>query len=153
MYLCIASYIMRKKLNLLLCVQFRILVEKWNVCEGHILRIPLLQTCRLETTSLCLNTRLFLNKKFPNSHYFTEINVNVCLLCAHQAITSIIFNTRRPVNKKSVTHLVFRFQLIFFFRILRSWKARFSHRCILHHEVCTQEFQVLGVQDSCKELK
>jgi hypothetical protein len=32
--------------------------------------MPLLQTCRLETTSLCLNSRLVVNKKFPNSHYF-----------------------------------------------------------------------------------
>jgi len=34
------------------------------------------------------------------------------------------------VNIKSVTHLVFMFQLILFFRILRSWKARISHRSI-----------------------
>jgi len=59
-----------KKLNPIVCVEFRILVEKWNVYEGHIFPRPLLQTCRLETTSLCLNTRVLVNKKFPNSHYF-----------------------------------------------------------------------------------
>ena len=57
----------------------------------------------------------------------------------------IILHTRRLiVNKKSVTHLLFMFELIFFFRILRSWKPRFSHRSISPHEVSTKEFQVLG---------
>jgi len=32
------------------------------------------------------------------------------------------------------------------FRILRSWKARFSHRSISPQKVYTIEFQVLGVQ-------
>ena len=74
------------------------------------------------------------------------MNVNVCLLCAHPVMTSIILHTRRPnFNKKSVTHLVYMFQLIFFFRILRSWKARFPHPSISPHEVCTKEFQVLGI--------
>jgi len=50
------------------------------------------------------------------------------------------------VNKKSVKHLVFMFQLIFFFRNLRSLKARFSHRSISLHEICTKVFRVLGVQ-------
>ena len=57
---------------------------------------PLLQTFKLETTSLCLNTRLLVNKSFPNSHNFTEINVNVCLLCTHHVMTSIILHARRP---------------------------------------------------------
>ena len=35
-------------------------------------------------------------KKFPNPHYCIEINVNVCLLCAHYVMTSIILHTRRP---------------------------------------------------------
>jgi hypothetical protein len=66
-----ATYIMRKKiLNTFLCVEVRILVEKLNVYEGHISPRPFIQTCWLETTSLCLNTRLLVNKKFPNSHYF-----------------------------------------------------------------------------------
>ena len=49
------------------------------------------------------------------SLFFFEINVNVCLLCVHHVMTSIILHTRRPVNKKSVTQLVFMFQLIYFF--------------------------------------
>ena len=94
------------------------------VRSSHFQR-PLSQACRLEITSLCLNTRLHVQKKFQNSHYFIKINVNVCLLCAHHIMTNIILHTRKPVNKKSVTHLVFMFQLIFFFRILRSWKHVF----------------------------
>ena len=46
------------------------IVEKLNIYEDHIFPRSLLQTCRLETTSLCLNTRLRVNKKFPYSNYF-----------------------------------------------------------------------------------
>jgi len=63
-------YYAKKKLHIFVCVEDRILVEKFNVYEGHIFPKQLLQTHRLETTSLCLNTRLILNKKFSNSHYF-----------------------------------------------------------------------------------
>ena len=62
-------YYAKKILNTFACLEFRILVGKKIVYECHILPRPLLQTWRLETTSLCLNTRLLLNKKFPNSHY------------------------------------------------------------------------------------
>jgi len=43
-------------------LEFR--VKKWNMYEAHIFPRPLQHTCRLETTSLCLNTRLGVNKKF-----------------------------------------------------------------------------------------
>ena len=39
------------------------------------------------------------------------------------------------------------FELIFFFRILRNWKARFSHRSISHPKVCTKLFLVLEVSN------
>ena len=51
-----------KILNTFVCVELRIIVEKWNVYEGHIFSGPLLLTCRLETTSLCLNYRLPVKK-------------------------------------------------------------------------------------------
>jgi len=60
----------KKILNTFLCVEDRILVEKLNVYEGHIFQRPLLQICRLETTTLCLNTRLRVNKKFSNFNNF-----------------------------------------------------------------------------------
>jgi len=44
-----------KKFNAFVFVEVIILVEKWNLYVGHIFKKPLLQTCRLETTSLCLN--------------------------------------------------------------------------------------------------
>ena len=76
------------------CLKF--FVNKWNMYEAHIFPRLLKQTCRLETTLLCINTRLRVIKKFHNSHKFFEINVNVCLLCAHHVMTSIILHTRRP---------------------------------------------------------
>jgi len=63
-------YYAKKILNAFVCVEFRILVEKWNAYEGHIFPRPLLQIWRLEKTSFCLNTRLLVNKKFSNSLYF-----------------------------------------------------------------------------------
>jgi hypothetical protein len=51
-----------------------------------------------------------LTKNFQILIIFIEVNVNVCLLCAHHLMTSIILHTRRPIcNKKAVTHLVFAF--------------------------------------------
>ena len=60
----------KKILNNFLWVEVRILVEKWKVYESHIFPRPLLLTCILETNTICLNSRLLVNKKFPNSHYF-----------------------------------------------------------------------------------
>ena len=56
-------YYAKKILNPFVCVEVRILVEKGNVYEGHIFPRSLLQTCRLETSSLSLHTRLIVNKK------------------------------------------------------------------------------------------
>ena len=89
-------YYAKKILNTFVCVEVRIFVEKWCVYEGHIFPRPLLQTCRLEKTSLCLNTRLFVKKKFPILIIFIVINVNVCLLCAHHVMTNIILHTWKP---------------------------------------------------------
>jgi len=89
-------YYAKKILTPFVCVEIRILVEKWNVYESHIIPRPSQHTCRLETTCLCLNTWLVVNKKFPNSHYFFEIDVNVCLLCAHHVKNGINLHTRRP---------------------------------------------------------
>jgi len=43
----------------------------------------------------CLNTRLRVNKNFKIHIIFIEIKVNVCILCDHHVMTSIIFHTRR----------------------------------------------------------
>ena len=66
---CWASrHIMQKNVKFFICVEVRILVKKWNMYEVHIFPWPVQQTCRLETTLLCLNTRLSVNKIFQNSH-------------------------------------------------------------------------------------
>jgi hypothetical protein len=83
-------YYAKKILNTFVCVEFRILVEKWNVYEVHIFPRPLLKTCRLVTTSLCLNTRLILNKNFKILIIFIENNINVCLLFDHHERKGII---------------------------------------------------------------
>ena len=134
-------------------MEVRYLVEKWNIYDAHIFTRSLVQTCSFESSSLFLHSRLRVNKKFPNSHYFFETNINPWLLGAHLLKTSIILHSRRSVNKKNVMHLGYMFHLIFFFRILWSWKARLSHRSISHNEVRTKEVQVLGCRKSCKGTK
>jgi len=125
----------------------RILVEMWNVNDGHIFPRSLLHTCRLETNSLCINTPLIVNKNFQILIIFIEINVNDFLLCADHVTTSIILHTRRPNCQWKVCYaLVYYVSANFFFHILGSWILRFSHRFISPHEVCTNAFQVLGGQ-------
>jgi len=53
-----------KILNYLGCVEVRIIVEKWNIYEALVFRKSSVQTCWLETTTLCLNTLLSENKNF-----------------------------------------------------------------------------------------
>jgi hypothetical protein len=138
--------IIKKILNFFIVWRLEFFVEKWNMYEAHIFPRPFQLKCRMETTPLCFNTRICVNKKFKIHINIIEINVNVCLLCAPNVMSSIILHTRRPVNKKSVTHLVFIFRLTFIFRILRSWKARFSIHSLSTNELCTNEIKVVGVQ-------
>jgi len=55
-------------LNTFVCVEVRILVEKWDVYEGYIFPS---QSCKHTDWKRlpCLNTRLLVNKKFQISHY------------------------------------------------------------------------------------
>ena len=70
----------------------------------------------METTSLCLNTRLLVKKNFQILILFIEINVNVCLLCDHHLMKGIIINTRRPTCKLKVSYaLGFSVSADFFF--------------------------------------
>ena len=93
------------------CVEFRILVEKWNV-YGHIFQRPFLQTCRMDTTSLCLNNRINENKLFQILIIFIELNINVWPLCAHPVMKSIILHTRIP--NLQLTWFYVSFDFLFF---------------------------------------
>ena len=80
-------------LKYFVCVEVRIPVEKWNVYEGHIFPRPLLETCRLETSSFYLNTRWLVNKTFLILIIYIEINFNVCLKCDHHVMKALILHT------------------------------------------------------------
>ena len=64
--------------------------------EAHNFPRPLQQTWNLETTPLCLNTRLRVKKNFKIHNNFVEINVNIYLLCAPHVMATIILHIRRP---------------------------------------------------------
>ena len=59
---------MQKNIKFLYVWKLEFFVKKCNMYEAHIFPRPLQQTWRLETTPLCLNTRLRVNKKFQKSH-------------------------------------------------------------------------------------
>ena len=88
-------YYAKKNLNTFVCVEVWFLVLKLNVYEGHIFPRILLQTCRMETASLCIITRLLLKRNFQILIIIIEIHINVCVLFAHHVMTSIILHTRR----------------------------------------------------------
>ena len=147
-------YYAKKGIKFFVCVEVRFLVEKWIIYEAHIFRKSLVRTCRLETNSLCLITRLRVNKNFYNLIIFIEINLNVWYLCAHPVMTSITFILEDlTVNKNSVTHLVSMFQMISFFRILRSWKARISHRSFSPHIHVLKSLKCLEISDLVRNWK
>ena len=120
---------------------------------AHIFTRTLVQTCSLESTSLCLHTRLHV-KKFPNSHnFFWNLSKRLTVMCSPR---NDKYNPSfwRPICWFKVCYaLGFYVSADFLFRILRSWKARFSHRSISPHEVCTKDSKVLGGHNSSKELK
>ena len=64
------SFYAKKILNYFGKLEFRILVEKLIIYEAHIYPMLLVQTCWLETASLCLNSQLSVNKKFSNYNCF-----------------------------------------------------------------------------------
>ena len=84
-----------KILNPFVFVDVRILVEKWNIYKAHIFPRPLPQTCRLETTSLCLNSRVRVNKNFHILITILKL-MSSFFLCVHPVMWSIILHTRRP---------------------------------------------------------
>ena len=86
----------KKILNFFICVEVRILCKKVKYVWSSHFPEDITKTCRLETNPLCLNNRLRVKKIFKIHINFNEINANVCLLCAHRVMTSIILHTRRP---------------------------------------------------------
>ena len=89
-------YYPKKILNFFICVEVWILCKKVKDVWSPYFPEAITKTCRLETTPLCLNTLLHVKKKFKIHINCNEINANVCLLCAHRVMTSIILHTRRP---------------------------------------------------------
>jgi len=86
-------------------VEVRNLEGRWNIYEAHIFTRSLAQKCCLETTSLCLSTRLSL-KNFWYSQYFYWNFGNLWLLCALPLISSIIFHSWRPNSQHNVNYVL-----------------------------------------------
>jgi hypothetical protein len=127
-------------------VEVGILVGKWNIYEAHVFSRSLVQTCWMETTSLCLNTQLRV-KIFLHSHYFYWNLGNPLNFMCSPLMTSIIFHTRGHKTQENVSYaLIFMFKLMFIFRILRSWKATFFTS--LHFALRVMYLSVSGIWKS-----
>jgi len=84
-------------------------------------------------------------KKFQILIIFIEININVCLLCAHHVMKSIIIHTQRPIWQHKVCYaLGFYVSGDFLFSHFEERKSTFFTLFHFAHEVCTKEFQALG---------
>jgi len=60
----------------------------------------------METTNLCLKTWLSVKTIFNILNIFAEIEVPLCLLCAHPLISSIIFHTRGRNTQDNVNYVL-----------------------------------------------
>ena len=128
-----------KKLKYFSFVWIRILVEKWHIYEDLIFPGLLVQTCWLETISLCLNIRLRL-KKLKILIIFIKNKVTVLLLWAHPLMTSSIFHSRKPNRQGNFIYILgFCFSSVFI-------KNTFSHCSIMRHVSCTKDFQAFEGQ-------
>ena len=66
----IRTFITQKNIKFFYVCKLEFFLKMCNTYEAHIFPRPLQQTCRFETTPLCLITRLLVNKQFQNSHKF-----------------------------------------------------------------------------------
>ena len=94
----------KKILNFFICVEVRILSKKVKYVWSSHFPEAITTNMQFGNDSLCLNTRLRVNKKFKIHIIVIPINVNVCLLCAHHVMSSIILHTRRPNCQYKVSY-------------------------------------------------
>jgi len=87
---------MQKNIKFFVCVEVRIHCEKVKYVWSSHFPEAIATNMQIGNDSLCLNTRLRVKKNLKIHINFIEINVNVCLLCDHHVMTSIILQTRRP---------------------------------------------------------
>ena len=87
-------------------MEVTILVGKLNIYEDRIFPKSLVKTCWLETTYLCLNTRLSVNKFFQILIIFIKIKLTVWLLFSHPIMTCILFRTRRSNTQEKVSYIL-----------------------------------------------
>ena len=142
----ITTYIMQKILNFFIWVEVAILCKKVKYVWSSHFPEAITTNMQIGYDSFVFEYPVTCKKNSKIHINFIDINVKVWLLCALHVMTTIILHTRRHNCQKSVTHLVFMFQMTFIFRILGSWKARFSHHSISPNELCTHEIKVVGGQ-------
>ena len=84
-------------------------------------------------------------KKFYVVNILIEISEIIWLLCSQPLIPSVVFHTHGHNTQVNVSYVLhFHVQLMSIFRILRNWKARFSHLSISLYVLRTKEYRVFG---------
>ena len=106
----------KKILNFFICVEVRILCKKLKYVWSSHFPDAITTNMQIGNDSFVFNTRLGVNKYYKIHINFFEINVNICLLCAHRVTTSIILHTRwSNCNNVCYALVVFRFSWLSFF--------------------------------------
>ena len=110
-------YYVKEILDIFIIVEVRILVVKRNMYEAHIFPRPLLQTSRLETTSLFLNTLLLVKKNFQILFFILKLMHKFAFMCSPR---NDKYNPSYSKNKLSIKSL------------LRTWFLCFSRFYFFH---------------------
>ena len=103
----IATYIMQKNVKFFICVEVRILCKRVKYVWSSHFPEAITTNMQIGSDSFVFKYPVTCKKNFIILINFIEINVNVCFLCPHHVMTSIILRTRRPVNNKSVTNFFY----------------------------------------------
>jgi len=87
----------KKILNFFICGKVRILCKNVKyVCSLHFPK-AITRNMLIGNVSFVFKYPVTCKQKYFKIHNnFIEINLNVCLLCAHHVMSSIILHTRRP---------------------------------------------------------
>ena len=86
----------KKILNVFICVEIRILCKKVKYVWSSQFPEAITTNMQIGYVSFVFKFPVTCKKNYKIHINFIEININVCLLCAHHVMTSIILHTRRP---------------------------------------------------------
>ena len=132
----------KKILNFFICVEDRILCKKVIYVWSSHFPQAITTNMQIGIDSFVFKYPVTYKKNFKIHINFIKFNVNVCLLCAHHVMTSIILHTRRPNCQKSLLRTwIICFTWLSFFAF---WEAE---KYVFHiTPFCPRSFVLMGLK-------